>query len=174
LAGATVALLGLAVWGRVVRTEDPVEIASVRRDLVLELRAEVDACLSVRDRIQLRFEALRARTDSLRAEVDWAESLDSRGVPGALYPRYLELVAEFNDSVVEWERETVDLRETSGECRNLVSTHNEQVDSLQAYLVESGIWAEEWLEPLLDRPDDGAPDEVPLGGSARPVEPTPE
>jgi hypothetical protein len=94
-------------------------------------------------------------------------------VPGVLYPSYLELVEEFNTSVTEWERESTDLVEYAGWCRSLVGAHNAETDFLQRYLVETGIWAEEWLEPGFDEPagsDEGPPAEP----EGLPVVPVPE
>ncbi len=131
---------------RASRAHSSVVVAEGLRDDLLDLRAEVEACLSIRDRSEIRFQGLASETQGLRSDLDSLESLDPRGVPAEAYDGYMELVGEYNDAVDRWETESEGLSELAVRCDSIVAVHNEQAEILQNFLVGEGIWEEEWLE----------------------------
>jgi hypothetical protein len=152
--GVSLLLLGLLVavgmasaLQRASEARTPQAIATQMSEELRAFRAEVDACLATQDQAESRFEALTQRAGDLREEVDYLESLDPRGVPAVHYDRYLELVEVFNATIPEWEQQTQDLRTQELRCRSLIGMHNERAEELRAYLVESGIWEDSWLQP---------------------------
>ncbi len=141
---------------RASQARTPVAIATEMRDELRAVRTQLDACLLTQDRVELRFQALARETRGLRDELDFLEGLDARGVPSERYERYLELVAAFNASIPEWERQAIDLRLQEARCRTLIGVHNEQVEALRIFLVEHGIWDESWLLPeTIVEPEEG-------------------
>ena len=63
-------------------------------------------CLAIRDRSEIRFQALTRGTERLRQELDSLEALDPRGVPTDAYDAYIGRVEDYNESIPEWERQT--------------------------------------------------------------------
>ncbi len=131
---------------RASRAQRSVVVAETLRDQLVELRNEVDACLSIRNRSETRFQGLASETRELRQQVDSLETLDPRGVPAEVYEGYMERVDAYNESVTEWEREADDLSALAVRCDSLVALHNDRAESLQEFLVAEGIWEAEWLE----------------------------
>ena len=142
---------------RIVRANSAVATAERLREALGGVRARLDACLAMRDGSELRFEALARDTRRLRQELDSIEALDPRGVPEAAYDAYLTRVEEYNLTVPEWERQAADLSALAVECDSIAKDHNGRVASLRSFLVEEGIWDEEWLGVGRDRPEQGAP-----------------
>ena len=143
-----VVMVGGASWlDRVVRKNSSSAVAAGLRDDLVSLRAEVDACFAIRDRSEIRFQALTRGTERLRQELDSLEALDPRGVPTDAYDAYIGRVEDYNESIPEWERQTGGLRDLASRCNSLVRDHNLQAESLQEFLVNEGIWEEEWLLP---------------------------
>ena len=140
---------------RIVRANSAVATAERLRDALGGVRARLDACLATRDGSELRFEALARETRRLRQEVDSIEALDPRGVPEEAYDTYLTRVEEYNVALPEWERQAADLSALALECDSIAQDHNGRVASLRSFLVEEGIWEEEWLA-LPDRREQGA------------------
>lgn len=119
-----------------------VAVAEALQDDLEALRAEVDACLATRGRMELRLQGLASETARLRQQVDSLEGLDPRGVPAEEYDRYLGLVDEYNEAIPEWERQAESLREFSPSCDSLVALHNTRADSLRQFLREAQIFPE--------------------------------
>ena len=136
---------GASVLDRVTRERSSSSVAAGLRDDLVSLRAEIDACLSIRDRSEIRFQALARGTERLRQELDSLEALDPRGVPTDAYDAYIGRVEDYNESIPEWERQTGGLRDLASRCNSLVRDHNLRAESLQEFLVNEGIWEEEWL-----------------------------
>jgi hypothetical protein len=140
---------------RIVRANSAIATAERLRDALGGVRARLDACLATRDGSELRFEALARETRRLRQEVDSIEALDPRGVPEEAYDAYLTRVEEYNVALPEWERQAADLSALALECDSIAQDHNGRVASLRSFLVEEGIWEEEWLG-VPDRREQGA------------------
>lgn len=115
------------------------------RDEVRAARSELHNCLDDRDRLEAEFRRQEARTLELRARIDSLESLDPRGVPGDRYEDYLRLLDVYHESLPRWEGLARELEDLSAVCTTLARDHNAKVDSLQRFLVEEGLWEEEWL-----------------------------
>jgi len=141
---------------RIVRANSAVAAAERLREALGGVRARLDACLATRDGSELRFQSLARETRRLRQEVDSIEALDPRGVPEESYDAYLTRVEEYNVAVPEWERQAADLSTLALECDSIAQDHNGRVASLRRFLVEEGIWEEEWLEFGPNRRERGA------------------
>lgn len=143
-----VLVLGIAAAStaaRVSEANSAVAFAEGMRDELVGMRSELDACLSTQSQMELRFEELEREVARLRQSVDSLESLDARGVPQESYEEYLDVVESYNRAIPEWETEADELREQSARCRELAEAHNAQADSLRRFLVDEGIWTEDWL-----------------------------
>ncbi len=144
-----VALVMMAVTAstlkRIMQENSSVAVAERLRDDLIDLRAGIDACLSIRDQSEVRFQALTGEAGRLRDELDSLEALDPRGVPAEAYEGYLSDVEAYNGSIPEWERQAAGLTELTARCDSLVQDHNVRVGSLQEFLVDEGIWDGEWL-----------------------------
>jgi len=121
------------------RGPSPREIAEGLRVEAEGLRPLIDACLTTRARIELRFQEHVRVTAELRAAVDSLESLDPRGVPSDSYEEYLALVDRFNIATREWEVRSEELLSYDPRCRELIAAHNALGDSARRILAEEGI-----------------------------------
>lgn len=131
---------------RIVRANSSVAVAERLRESLDRVRGELDACLARRDRSEIRFQALTRETRRSRQELDSIEAMDPRGVPAEVYEAYIERVEDYNNtSIPEWERQADGLRELALQCDSLAWDHNQRVNSLRDFLVEEGIWEDEWL-----------------------------
>jgi hypothetical protein len=136
------------------------------RDGVRAIRSQLEDCLEGLDQAQARFDDQEARTRRLREEVAIYEGLDTLGVPADRYGAYLKVFDEYNESIPAWEERARILGNTSQACRELALEHNQRADSLGRFLVEHGLWEEEWLpsaiEPAqVDSTTDQSPDSLP-------------
>lgn len=133
------------------------EIAEELRHSADLLRPRIDACLSTRSAIELRFEEHVRRTRSLGDSIEGLESLDPRGVPVDHYEVYLSLVEQYNRATLDWEGLAGELREFEPRCRELIGAHNALVDSMA--LLFPGAADQELLRLPADMgvPGDGAP-----------------
>jgi hypothetical protein len=120
------------------------------RDEVRVIRSQLEDCLEGLEQAQERFDDQDARTRRLREEVAVYEGLDTLGVPADRYSAYLEVFDEYNESIPAWERRARILENTSQACRELALAHNQRAETLGRFLVEHGIWQEEWLPSALE------------------------
>lgn len=141
-----VAVAAASALSRMSERRSDSAVALTLRDDLVGIRAELDACLSTRSQMELRFEELEREVARLRRAIDSLESVDARGVPAESYPAYLELVEDYNQTIPRWEVEGEELRQQSVRCRSLAEVHNARADSLRRFLVEAGIWEESWLD----------------------------
>lgn len=132
-------VVAAAVLEEVSRARSPLVAAEELRDDLSGIRAEVEACVSTRGQLELRFQALERETDRLRRQVDSIEALDPRGVPAEDYEAYLALVDAYNEAIPEWERQAGEIRDFSSRCDSLVRFHNARADSLRRFMLDEGI-----------------------------------
>ena len=130
---------------RFTRENSSSAVAVGLRDDLVSLRAEIDACLAIRNKSEIRFQALSRGTERLRQEVDSLEALDPRGVPSEAYKAYIGRVEDYNESVGEWERQTGELRDLASRCDSLVRDHNRRAEEVREFLVSEGIWEGKWI-----------------------------
>lgn len=138
---------GSSILDRITRGNSSSAVAVGLRDDLVSLRAEIDACLAIRDKSEIRFQALNRGTERLRQEIDSLEALDPRGVPSDAYDAYIGRVGDYNESIREWERQTGELRDLASRCDSLVRDHNRRAEAVREFLVSERIWEEEWLLP---------------------------
>jgi chromosome segregation ATPase len=117
------------------------------RGQIRSVRAELDACLLDVEELEVEFRIQERTTEGLREEIENYEGLDERGVPASEYQAYLEVFDLYNESLPEWERRAEALQAKSLRCRELAEEHNRWTDSLRAFVVDAGLWDEEWEMP---------------------------
>ena len=114
---------------------------------IRSVRAELDTCLAGMEELEVEFRIQERTTEGLRYEIDSYEGLDERGVPASEYQAYLEVFDRYNESLPEWERRADALQAESLRCRELAEEHNRWTDSLRTFVVDAGLWDDDWEMP---------------------------
>ncbi|MEX2530714.1 MAG: hypothetical protein WD960_08070 [Gemmatimonadota bacterium] len=111
------------------------------------VRGELDECLEEVEALEVEFRNQERTTEELRVEIEGYEGLDARGVPAREYEAYLEAFDLYNESLPEWERRAEALQAEDRRCRELAEEHNRWADSLRAFVVDAGLWDDDWEMP---------------------------